>query len=56
MLDLEKIKARCKEGGHYSHWLYVPQLLSEIERLRMELEQINLRISDAEMNEVFNDE
>jgi hypothetical protein len=38
-MDLEKIKARAKEGAHYSKWLYVPELIAEVERLRESLEQ-----------------
>lgn len=34
MLDLDKIKARAKEGLHYSKWLYVWELIAEVERLQ----------------------
>jgi hypothetical protein len=38
-MDLKKIKARAKEGGHYAKWLYVPELIAEVERLSEALEQ-----------------
>lgn len=33
-INLEEIKKRAKEGAHYAHWLYVPALIEEIERLQ----------------------
>lgn len=38
MLDLEKIKVRAKEGHHYSKWLFVHDLIAEIESLREQLQ------------------
>jgi hypothetical protein len=35
--DWALVKARAKEGGHYSEWLFVPQLVEEIERLRSQV-------------------
>ena len=34
---LKKINARCKEGGHYSKWLYVDQLIVAVEELDKQL-------------------
>lgn len=40
MLGLEKIKARAKSGLHYSKWLFVWELINEVERLQKELDNV----------------
>lgn len=40
MFDLSKVKKRCAEGGHYSKWLFVPELIAEVERLQEENKQL----------------
>ena len=32
--ELAKIKDRAKEGGHYTKWLFVNELIEEVERLQ----------------------
>lgn len=37
--DMDKVKKRAKEGGHYSRWLYVGELINEIHRLHTEVDK-----------------
>lgn len=40
MIDLDKIKARYKESGHYGKWLYVDVLLNYIQLLEDEIKEL----------------
>lgn len=39
--ELETIKTRAKEGGHYSEWLHVHKLIAEVERLPVREEEMS---------------
>jgi len=40
MLNLEEVKKRAKEGKQYSDWLYVWQLIDEVENLRKQIKSL----------------
>jgi len=48
MITMDVIRVRAKEGGHYSDWLYVPELIKIVEDLQLQYERLTIRVGECD--------